>query len=136
MISRGARQFLSALDSRFAGRQRQLLADRADRIGRIRQDNHVMLRIETLVGPAPTPATGYWRGLAFDHFDGRAWSITPAQRHTVAGTAESGIAFGRSTDAAVDLVQRIVREPVESGVIFSAGRTREIQGTKENCRVG
>ncbi len=98
-------------------------------IGRIRQDNTIMLRVETLVGPEPSPTTGYWRGVAFDYFDGRSWSITPSLRHTVPGTVEIGLQFGRSDEPAPSLVQRIVREPVEGGVLFSAGRTREIQGT-------
>lgn len=97
-------------------------------IGRIRQDDGVVLRIETLEGPAPTPADGYWRGLAFDHFDGRNWSITPAQHSAVPGSAEGGLSIGRAPDR-IDLVQRIVREPVASGVLFRAGRPGRLQGS-------
>ena len=46
-------------------------------IGRIRQDPTVVLRVETLEGEMPPRAQAYWRGLAFDTFDGREWSITP-----------------------------------------------------------
>jgi transglutaminase-like putative cysteine protease len=86
------------------------------------------MRIETLEGSPPPPGAGYWRGLAFDHFDGRTWSITPPNREIFPGSAELGVAFGRRPDA-IDLVQRIVREPVESGVLFAAGELRRLQGT-------
>jgi transglutaminase-like putative cysteine protease len=96
-------------------------------IGRIRQDPRVSLRVETLDGEAPAPGAGYWRGLAFDHFDGTAWSITPPGRELVAGSAEIGVGLGRRPDE-VDLRQRIVREPVEAGVIFGAGEIRQLHG--------
>jgi transglutaminase-like putative cysteine protease len=44
-------------------------------IGKIRQDSAVVLRVETLEGTAPDVNEGYWRGLAFDHFDGVRWSV-------------------------------------------------------------
>ena len=97
-------------------------------LGRIRSDATVVMRIETLEGAAPPPGGGYWRGLAFDHFDGFSWSITPALRAPVAGSPESGVTLGRDPED-VDLVERIVREPVEAGVIFGAGDIRQLQGT-------
>ena len=77
---------------------------------------------------APAPDAAYFRGLAFDTFDGRSWSIIPPQRSPVAGSAEGGVSFGRERDR-VNLVQRIVREPVDSGVLFGVGEPRELQGT-------
>lgn len=97
-------------------------------IGRIRQDSTVVMRIETLEGEAPAPGQGYWRGLAFDRFDGRGWAITPPDRDYVAGSAEGGVAFGRQPED-FDLVQRVVREPVQAGVLFRAGELRRLQGT-------
>ena len=47
-------------------------------LGRIRQDPTLALRVETLEGKAPARrAAPTWRGLAFDTFDGRSWSIVP-----------------------------------------------------------
>ena len=40
-------------------------------IGRIRMDPTRVMRIATLEGDVPAPDERYWRGLAFDHFDGR-----------------------------------------------------------------
>jgi hypothetical protein len=97
-------------------------------LGRIRQDPTVALRVETLEGRAPAADAAYFRGLAFDNFDGRSWSILPPQRSPVAGSAEGGVSFGRKADP-VNLVQRIVREPVDSGVLFGVGEPRQLQGT-------
>ena len=97
-------------------------------LGRIRQDPTVALRVETLEGQAPAPDAAYFRGLAFDTFDGRSWSIIPPLRSPVAGSAEGGVSFGREPER-VNLVQRIVREPVDSGVLFGVGEPRQLQGT-------
>jgi transglutaminase-like putative cysteine protease len=97
-------------------------------LGRIRQDPTIVMRVETVEGQAPDPDTAYWRGLAFDHFDGSAWSITPATRDPVPGSVEGGVTFGRHPDQ-FDLTQTIVREPVEAGVIFGVGDVRSLQGT-------
>src|SRR5262249_61771458 len=97
-------------------------------LGRIRSDPSVVMRVETLEGEPPGSGAAYWRGLAFDTFDGRAWSITPPDRELVPGSAEGGVGLGREPEA-YDLVQRIVREPVEGGVLFRIGDPRGMQGT-------
>jgi transglutaminase-like putative cysteine protease len=96
-------------------------------IGRIRSDRTVVLRVETLEGQAPEVQDAYWRGLAFDSFDGRSWAITPNRRTARPGSVKFGLAIGRGPDAA-DLVQRIVREPVAGGVLFGAGLPRYVSG--------
>ena len=68
-------------------------------LGRIRQDPRVVLRVETLEGEPPARNEAYYRGLAFDHFDGRSWSITPPDRVRVPGTAEGGVTLGREPRA-------------------------------------
>ncbi len=95
-------------------------------LGRIRQDATVVMRVETLDGQAPEAAQAYWRGLAFDRFDGRSWAISPGRR-PIPGSPEGGIGVG--PDPTVNLVQRIVREPVEAGVLFGVGDVRGLQGT-------
>jgi transglutaminase-like putative cysteine protease len=97
-------------------------------LGSIRKDSTVVMRVETIEGRAPERAQAYWRGLAFDDFDGRWWSITPATRDPVPGSVEGGVTFGRHPDQ-FNLAQTIVREPVEAGVIFGIGEKRALQGT-------
>jgi transglutaminase-like putative cysteine protease len=97
-------------------------------LGSIRHDPTVVMRVETISDEEPALTESYWRGLAFDHFDGTAWSITPASRDPVPGSVEGGIEFGHRPDQ-FDLVQTIVREPVEAGVVFGIGDSRSLQGT-------
>ena len=96
-------------------------------IGRIRSDRTVVLRVETLEGEAPHVEDAYWRGLAFDSFDGRRWSITPGGHTLRPGSVKFGISIGRGPSHP-DLVQRVVREPVAGGVIFAAGLPRNVSG--------
>jgi transglutaminase-like putative cysteine protease len=97
-------------------------------LGRIRQDPTVVMRIETLEGGDAASAEGYWRGLAFDRFDGTSWAITPTGRTPVIGSAEGGVSFGRNSRR-VNRVQRIVREPVQAGVLFGEADLRQLHGT-------
>ena len=96
-------------------------------IGRIRRDPTIALRVETLRGAPPPPELAYYRGLAFDHFDGRHWSVTPGGRESLGMAADLGIQVGRSVRDP-DLVQRVLREPVDSGVLFGATRPLEVEG--------
>ena len=96
-------------------------------IGRIRLDPQVALRIETLSGDPPARELAYWRGLAFDRFDGHSWAVTPSGRERVPGFAEIGLAVG-AHGPGPRLEQRIVREPVTSGVLFASGKSLTIRG--------
>lgn len=96
-------------------------------IGKIRRDTAVVLRVETLEGPAPDARLGYWRGLAFDHFDGERWSVTPVMRSAPGGTPTFGIDLARARPR-TPLLQRIVREPVTGGVLFGSGEARSVRG--------
>jgi len=97
-------------------------------IGRIRNDPTVVLRVETLEGEAPGTADAYWRGLAFDHFDGTTWSVTPPIRTRVPGSAEIGT-WLKDSGSPANLVQRIFREPVQGGVLFGMQGAQEFQGS-------
>jgi transglutaminase-like putative cysteine protease len=97
-------------------------------IGQIRRDPGIALRVETLHGSEPDEIDAYWRGLAFDHFDGRNWSVTPPARTRMAAVTDLGVRVGRDAERS-PLVQRVLREPVASGVLFGAGRAIEVEGS-------
>jgi transglutaminase-like putative cysteine protease len=97
-------------------------------LGRIRQDSTVVLRVETLEGREPDLFSSYWRGLAFDTFDGTSWSVQPPDRTRVPGSAEMGVTLGRERGG-TSRIQRIVREPVEGSVVFAFGDVRALQGS-------
>ena len=97
-------------------------------LGRIRQDPTVVLRVETLAGTPPPRERSYWRGLAFDHFDGRYWSVTPRDREFLSRGADLGVDLPRGGPRP-DLVQRVLREPVTAGVLFTAGVPNHVEGS-------
>lgn len=100
-------------------------------VGRIRSDDTVVLRIESLDEALPPPAEAYWRGLAFDAFDGTHWSITSSERfaarRSISGVGRFGIDLLPDTDRVLS-GQRIIREPVEAGVVFAPGQVHRIAG--------
>ncbi|HIF93874.1 MAG TPA: DUF3488 domain-containing protein [Myxococcales bacterium] len=110
-------------------------------IGKIRMDHSVVLRVEGLEGRLPAPGRAYWRGLAFDEFDGKTWSISTservAKRRRLSGVGRFGIELrpersrrpGDSAGAAPLIVQRIIREPVKAGVLFVPGQVQKIVGS-------
>ncbi len=101
-------------------------------VGKIRLDHSVVLRVEGLEGELPTPDKAYWRGLAFDEFDGTTWSISKservASRRPISGVGRFGIEL-RPRRTRDTLAQRIIREPVKAGVLFVPGDVQRIEGS-------
>jgi transglutaminase-like putative cysteine protease len=97
-------------------------------IGRIRLDPTRVLRITTVEGEVATPGERYWRGLAFDHFDGRRWAVTPNLRAPLPGDPEIGVDLGGPRRRGRRVVQQIAREAVESGVLFTPGLPAAFRG--------
>ncbi len=96
-------------------------------LGRIRLDPEVVLRVEPVEGRLPAPEDRYWRGLAFDRFDGRRWAVTPSGQRSLKGDAEIGIDLGTRRVGKLQR-QRITREKLESGVLFSPGVPAVLRG--------
>ncbi|MEN8161223.1 MAG: DUF3488 and transglutaminase-like domain-containing protein [Myxococcota bacterium] len=97
-------------------------------LGRIRRDPTRVLRVTTLEGSVPAASERYWRGLAFDHFDGRRWSVTPKLRGPVAGDPEIGVDLGGPRRRGRRVVQQLAREPLQSGVLFTPGLPAAFRG--------
>jgi hypothetical protein len=100
-------------------------------VGRIRNDESIVMRVTGQGGALPPPANAYWRGLAFDAFDGRDWSISRAERQAgrraISGVGRFGIEL-RKEPGVVLRSQQIIREPVEAGVVFTPGEVHRIEG--------
>jgi hypothetical protein len=97
-------------------------------IGRIRLDPTRVMRVTTLEGPVVSASERYWRGLSFDRFDGRRWSITPPLRVPVHGDAEIGVDLGGPRRRGSRAVQQIAREELRSGVLFTPGLPAAFRG--------
>ncbi len=96
-------------------------------LGRIRKDPTVVLRVEAVEGGLPPVETRYWRGLAFDRFDGRRWAVTPPGKESVGGDPELGLDLGTPRRGEQQR-HRITREKLDSGVLFSPGLATVVRG--------
>jgi transglutaminase-like putative cysteine protease len=113
------------------GRMVTGFSDRVDlgSFGDIESDRSVVMRVylaDESLDPATLPGLR-WRGVAFDHFDGRAWSSAAAPRRylqrTIAG--DFGLALPRGTGPMVR--QEIYLEPIGSDAVFAAPRAARIE---------
>jgi transglutaminase-like putative cysteine protease len=97
-------------------------------IGRIRMDPTRVMRVTTIEGTVAPASERYWRGLAFDHFDGRRWSVTPVLHTPVQGDAEIGVDLGGPRRRGSRAVQQIAREELQTGVLFTPGLPAAFRG--------
>ena len=83
------------------------------------QSNAVVMRVKTDMPRERLPFDLKWRGLAFDYYDGHAWTLRHRQEQAVA--MQGG--FYKLEESAMDselLRQTFFMEEVPSGVIFAA----------------
>jgi transglutaminase-like putative cysteine protease len=92
--------------------------------GTIQTDASVVMRVGLPDGPADPEGLGdlRWRGVAFDHFSGREWSVTHAERRMVPRSAGGQIAVARPRGTGVLITQEIYLEPIGTEVLFAAPR--------------
>jgi len=97
--------------------------------GDIESDRSVVMRVylaDEWLDPATLPVLR-WRGVAFDQFDGRAWSSATAPRRYVhrSVTGDFGLAPPRGTGPVVR--QEIYLEPIGSDAVFAAPRAARLE---------
>jgi len=97
-------------------------------IGRIRLDPSRVMRVTPVTGPIAAPDERYWRGLAFDQFDGQRWSVTPTLRTPVYGDPEIGMDLSGPRRRGRRVVQQIAREEIPSAVLFTPGLPTSLRG--------
>ncbi len=93
-------------------------------IGRIKLDNSVVMRIETFQGERKIiPGNDiYWRGIALDHYNGRRWSNTFSDKQKVKKAGRNNFRIDDVKKSSEILKQVIYLEPINSNIIFTAGR--------------
>jgi transglutaminase-like putative cysteine protease len=137
VIPRVGRTFLSLRGP--LGTQATGFTDRVDlgMYGAIQTDPTVVMRVS--FPDDPGALTRFpdlrWRGLAFDRFDGRTWSLadpgrTPARQVREGQYAVSPFAVGSPFVSA-----EIFLEPIGTDVLFAPPRLRAIQGRVPGVRV-
>ncbi len=92
--------------------------------GAIETDGTVAMRVRFPDGPPALErlANLRWRGVAFDHFDGRGWKVLRADRSTLTPSAAGHFEVSRYRGRGVLVTQEIYLEPIGTDVVFAAPR--------------
>jgi hypothetical protein len=106
-------------------------ADRVDlgSFGDIETDHSVVMRVyltDERVDPVALPELR-WRGVAFDQFDGRAWSSTVAPRRYLRRGAGGDFGIGLPRGTGPILRQEIFLEPMGTDAVFGAPRVIRVE---------
>jgi hypothetical protein len=88
-------------------------------IGTIKQSDAIVMRVKISKPPSELPPDLKWRGLAFDYFDGRSWSRSDLERHSIPtqGRYYKLENFAQGTDW---LNQVFFIEALSTDVVFAA----------------
>jgi transglutaminase-like putative cysteine protease len=99
--------------------------------GNIQTDPTIVMRVkfsETVVNPERLPELR-WRGVAFDSFDGRSWSLADLARKPVRRTRDGSFVVGPPPRrGAPFLVYEVFLEPLGTAAVFGLPRIVSIQG--------
>lgn len=92
--------------------------------GEIESDPSVVMRVRFPEGPAmPEMLPNLrWRGIAFDHFDGRSWKALRPRRSTLTRAAGGQFELRRYRGVGPFVTQEIYLEPIGTDVVFAAPR--------------
>ncbi len=92
--------------------------------GEIQTDSTVVMRVEFPEGPAaPQDLPGLrWRGIAFDHFNGREWRVSQPARRVIPSVFGGPVTLARPRGMGPVVTQEIYLEPIGTEVFFTAPR--------------
>lgn len=102
-------------------------------IGPIKRDPSVVMRVELSAGSRYEAGPLYLRGVAFDQYDGKAWTNRLNYRRTVSedGTGTFVVRGSRSrapTPLGEAIRQNILLEPLDTTVLFAAPHIERVSG--------
>ena len=117
----------------FRGKIGSLVTGFSDRVelgayGQIQTDTSVAMRVHVTgdVPPEALPALR-WRGIVFDEFDGRAWSVSHSQRTTLRRSMASDYRVGAFRGRGPLLTQEFFLEPIGTEIVFAAPRALRLE---------
>lgn len=95
---------------------------RLGEVGDVKADPTVVMRVRAPAPEALTEPIRFWRGTAFDRYDGRAWSRSIIDKHQLAPGASGRVPLAAPRPGARVVTQTIALEPTDTPVLFGAGR--------------
>lgn len=99
-------------------------------INSIQADPDVAMRVRVTSSGTKPPALKYWRGIAFDHYDGKSWSSTIPGAHRLFEDSSNNYYAARYLGPQESLIrQEFYMQPLDTRVVFGLDRVVRIQGT-------
>jgi len=97
--------------------------------GRLQQDSTIVMRVslEDAASPERLPPL-YWRGVAFDHFDGRAWQLRDPARTPLRRPRPGAFEVARPRPRLPLVAYEVLLEPLGTDVLFAAPRVVGVRG--------
>ncbi len=100
---------------------------RLGEVGDIKADPTVVMRIRAPAPEALAEPIRFWRGTAFDRYDGRAWSRSAIDKRQFAPRADGRVPLAAPKPGARVVTQTIALEPTDTPVLFGAGQPLAIE---------
>ncbi len=100
---------------------------RLGEIGEIKTDPTTVMRVRA---PGPDDLVQpirFWRGSAFDRYDGRTWSRSVVDKRQVGARADGWIQLETDPPQGQVVEQVVLLEPIDTPVLFAAGRPLAFQ---------
>lgn len=99
-------------------------------ISNIQDNTGVAMRVHVDSAKLDPSIHLYWRGIAFDHYDGKSWSASNAGTRFLYEDAENTFYNSHSTDdPRIFLRQEFYLQPMDTRVVFGADRIVRITGS-------
>jgi protein-glutamine gamma-glutamyltransferase len=99
-------------------------------IGAIKLDQTVVMRVEFPDSPRPAGELLYFRGAAYDFYDGRTWSNTLSMRRAVVPGPEGAFQIADARGGAQPtLRQEILLEPLDTQALFGISAIESIKSS-------
>ncbi|MFN3476881.1 MAG: DUF3488 domain-containing protein, partial [Candidatus Methylomirabilales bacterium] len=98
--------------------------------GTIQTDPTIVMRVRLpdLDGKEAAKLDLRWRGIAFDRFDGRSWSVSDALKQVIFRRREGMFLVARPRDGVPILKQEIYLEPIDAEALFAAPKAIGVSG--------
>jgi hypothetical protein len=100
-------------------------------VGSVKQDETVVMRVEFPEITSPLAAPLYYRGTAFDAYDGSVWTNTMVQRRTLLKVADGVFMAPGAGASGMDLPkmrQEILVEALDTAVLFGVPVVESVKG--------
>jgi transglutaminase-like putative cysteine protease len=100
---------------------------RLGELGEIKLDPTVVMRVRAPAPESLGDAIRFWRGSAFDVYDGQSWIRSTNDRRHVGARADGTLVLAQPTGTRPRVTQVVLLEPTDTPVLFAGGRPLSVE---------